>query len=44
MSQRFCSAALLVLLACLGGCAGNYTSSDDDYRPLGDPQAEQRGQ
>ena len=43
MPQRFRSAALLVLLICLAGCAGNYTSSDSDYRPLGDPQAEQRG-
>lgn len=33
---------LLAVLLGLGGCAGNYKTSDDDYRPLGDPQAEQR--
>ncbi|MBB2494254.1 type VI secretion protein [Aquipseudomonas ullengensis] len=33
---------LLAILLGVSGCAGNYKSSDDDYRPLGDPQAEQR--
>ncbi|WP_370295452.1 type VI secretion protein [Pseudomonas benzenivorans] len=27
----------------LTGCSGNYKYSDDAYRPLGDPQAETRG-
>ena len=27
----------------LAGCTGNYKFSDDQYRPLGDPQAEKRG-
>lgn len=38
------TAALLAALLGLSGCNGNYKSSDDDYRPLGDPQAEQRAQ
>ncbi|HSC84389.1 MAG TPA: type VI secretion protein [Pseudomonas sp.] len=34
--------SLLAVLLGLAGCSGNYKSSDDDYRPLGDPQAEQQ--
>lgn len=41
MLIRFCSTALLVLA--LTACSGNYKFSDDDYRPLGDPQALNRG-
>ncbi len=37
------STALLVLALALAGCAGNYKFSDDQYRPLGDPQALNRG-
>ncbi|MCD4530802.1 MULTISPECIES: type VI secretion protein [Pseudomonas] len=33
----------LVLSCSLGGCTGNYTFNDSDYRPLGDPQAVNRG-
>lgn len=38
-------ACLLVfaLLSSLAGCSGNYTFNDSDYRPLGDPQAVNRG-
>ena len=32
------TAAALVL----AGCNGNYKSSDDEYRPLGDPHAQQQ--
>lgn len=42
MSHRLLTTTLLAALLCLSGCAGNYKSSDDDYRPLGDPHAEQR--
>ena len=35
--------ALLVLALSLSACSGNYTFSDDEYRPLGDPQAQTRG-
>lgn len=35
--------ALLTLALCLTACTGNYKFSDDEYRPLGDPQAEKRG-
>jgi hypothetical protein len=35
--------ALLALALALSGCSGNYTWSDDQYRPLGEPQAAQRG-
>ncbi|WP_207865408.1 type VI secretion protein [Pseudomonas sp. 58(2021)] len=33
----------LVVLCGLGGCSGNYKFNDNDYRPLGDPQAANRG-
>lgn len=33
----------LLLTAALAGCSGNYKFNDDQYRPLGDPQAVQRG-
>ncbi|WP_374761337.1 type VI secretion protein [Pseudomonas sp. sp1636] len=36
-------AALLALALALTGCTGNYKFSDDQYRPLGEPQAAQRG-
>ncbi|GEM_PF-184946 len=37
------STALLVLALALAGCSGNYRFNDDQYRPLGDPQALNRG-
>lgn len=40
MFHRLLSASLLAALLGLAGCTGNYKSSDDDYRPLGDPHAE----
>ena len=33
---------LLAALLGLAGCNGNYKSSDDEYRPLGDPHAQQQ--
>lgn len=36
-------AALLALAVLLTGCTGNYKYSDDQYRPLGEPQAVKRG-
>jgi hypothetical protein len=33
----------LVVLFGLGGCSGNYKHDDNTYRPLGDPQAVNRG-
>lgn len=41
MLMRYLPALLLV--TALTGCSGNYKFSDDQYRPLGDPQAVQRG-
>ncbi|CAH0128955.1 type VI secretion protein [Pseudomonas brassicacearum] len=40
-----CRAVLLTLLVsfALGGCSGNYKFNDSGYRPLGDPQAVNRG-
>ena len=32
-----------VVLCGLGGCSGNYKDNDNTYRPLGDPQAVNRG-
>lgn len=45
MSVRHWPAVLLALLisSALGGCSGNYKFNDNDYRPLGDPQAVNRG-
>lgn len=38
-------AVLLTILVPLnlGGCSANYTFDDSGYRPLGDPQAVNRG-
>ncbi len=33
----------LVLLFGVSGCSGNYKFNDNTYRPLGDPQAANRG-
>jgi len=43
MPSRYWPAALLALAMTLAGCTGNYKYSDDEYRPLGDPQAVNRG-
>lgn len=45
MSVRHWQAVLLalVVLVGLGGCSGNYKFNDSTYRPLGDPQAVNRG-
>ncbi|MEC4240235.1 type VI secretion protein [Pseudomonas sp. DSV-1] len=45
MSIRHWQAVLLtVVFSCgLGGCNGNYKYNDNSYRPLGDPQAVNRG-
>ncbi len=45
MPVRHWPAVLLALavLCGLAGCSGNYKFNDDDYRPLGDPQAVNRG-
>lgn len=39
------AAALLILifLCGFGGCSSNYKFDDNTYRPLGDPQAVNRG-
>jgi len=45
MPVRYWQAALLalVVLCGVGGCGGNYKFNDNTYRPLGDPQAVNRG-
>ncbi|WP_339456212.1 type VI secretion protein [Pseudomonas sp. EA_65y_Pfl1_P120] len=45
MSVRHWQTLLLTLavLCGLGGCGGNYKFNDAAYRPLGDPQAINRG-
>ena len=43
MFQHYLPTALLTLALCLSACTSNYTFSDDEYRPLGDPQAQTRG-
>jgi hypothetical protein len=43
MHRYKATAALLALALCLSACTGNYKYSDDQYRPLGEPQAVQRG-
>ncbi|WP_442107736.1 type VI secretion protein [Pseudomonas sp. NUPR-001] len=42
MPVRHWLVALLALIV-LGGCSGNYKFNDNTYRPLGDPQAVNRG-
>ncbi|GGU83544.1 hypothetical protein GCM10009504_44940 [Pseudomonas laurentiana] len=42
MSVRHWPSVLLALVV-LGGCSGNYKFNDNAYRPLGDPQALNRG-
>jgi hypothetical protein len=43
MLKPFYTITLLALALCLSACSGNYKFSDDDYRPLGEPQAVSRG-
>ncbi|NUT75839.1 type VI secretion protein [Pseudomonas sp. C1C7] len=45
MLVRHWQAVLLILVvSCgMGGCSGNYKFNDSAYRPLGDPQAVNRG-
>ncbi|MEE1868440.1 MULTISPECIES: type VI secretion protein [Pseudomonas] len=45
MPVRHWPAVLLALffLSSLGGCSGSYKFNDNTYRPLGDPQAVNRG-
>jgi hypothetical protein len=45
MSVRHWQAFLLALIVLngLGGCSVNYKFNDNAYRPLGDPQALNRG-
>ncbi|WP_419712600.1 type VI secretion protein [Pseudomonas sp. NFX224] len=45
MPVRYWQAALLALVVLCGvvGCGGNYKFNDNTYRPLGDPQAVNRG-
>lgn len=45
MPVRYWQVFLLSLFVLCGisGCGGNYKFNDDTYRPLGDPQAVNRG-
>lgn len=43
MLKRLYPTALLALALSLSACSGNYKFSDDEYRPLGEPQAQTRG-
>jgi len=43
MLKRYYPTALLALALALTGCTGNDKFSDDEYRPLGEPQAVKRG-
>ena len=45
MTARHWYAVLLTLAVLCGasGCGGNYKFNDNSYRPLGDPQAVNRG-
>jgi hypothetical protein len=43
MHRYTATAALLALALCLTACSGNYKFNDDEYRPLGEPQAVKRG-
>ena len=39
---RYCALVLFAASLALAGCSGNYKFNDDEYRPLGDPQAPAR--
>lgn len=43
MLARYYALVTLIAALSLAGCSGNYTFNDDEYRPLGDPQAVNRG-
>ena len=40
---RYYALVSLIAASLLAGCTGNYRFDDDHYRPLGDPQALNRG-
>ncbi len=42
MFKRYCVPVFLGAIFSLSACSGNYKFSDDEYRPLGDPQAVNR--
>ena len=44
MPVRYYALVSLFAAALLTGCTGNYKFNDDQYRPLGDTQALNRGQ
>ncbi|KRW61206.1 hypothetical protein [Pseudomonas sp. TTU2014-080ASC] len=44
MRSPYYAITLLTALLLLAGCSGNYKFNDDEYRPLGDPQAVKRSQ
>ncbi|MBH3422531.1 type VI secretion protein TagU [Pseudomonas gessardii] len=41
---RWPAVGMVLLMWALSGCTANYVFDDDDYRPLGDPRSNQRGQ
>ena len=43
MKRIYYQTTLFAMALCLSACTSNYTFSDDEYRPLGDPQAQTRG-
>ncbi len=43
MTARPWFAVLLALAVLCGGCSSNFKFNDNSYRPLGDPQAVNRG-
>ncbi|MCQ4288336.1 type VI secretion protein [Pseudomonas stutzeri] len=43
MLARYCALVFFAASLALAGCSGNYKFNDDEYRPLGDPQASSRG-
>ena len=43
MTARPWFAVLLTLAVLCGGCSANFKFNDNSYRPLGDPQAVNRG-
>lgn len=43
MRRPFYIFSLLIAMLAISGCTGNYKYSDDEYRPLGEPTAVNRG-
>ncbi|WP_339490383.1 type VI secretion protein [Pseudomonas sp. EL_65y_Pfl2_R95] len=42
MKPHFWAITLIAVLMTVAGCTSNFKFNDDEFRPLGDPQADER--